>query len=155
MTLLAAPPKPPDPANPSRPWPIPPVPSWAMARPDDMPVPTTPAPPPPPRPTPGVSLRIGRPPRLSRRERYVRVLNQSGRYLLAYGLVGWACMWLVDVHLFVPGLVFAAMVANPWRPKSAVRPGEVRLRAAVHLLLLRGRAAARRGPLSGQFPRTT
>lgn len=83
-TLLAAPPKPSDPTQgPDRPWPgmpppsfaigAPPKPSnptpadppkpsqprptsvFAMARPDDMPVPTTPAPPPPPTPKPGWS----------------------------------------------------------------------------------------------------
>ncbi len=67
------------------------------------------------------SLRIGKPPRRSRRELARRVLNQAGRYLLAYALVGWACMWLGDVHLFVPGMVIAAMACNPWRSKTSRR----------------------------------
>jgi hypothetical protein len=90
-----------------------------MARPDDMPVPTSPAPSPPPRPTQPVHVRIGRPPRLSRRQRLVRVLNQGGRYLVAYAITGWSCFWLAAVHLLVPGLAIAAMLANPWRPKSS------------------------------------
>jgi hypothetical protein len=35
--------------------------------------------------------------------------------------VGWACMWLGDIHLFLPGLLFAAMLCNPWRPKRPAR----------------------------------
>ena len=124
-------PRPADPANPDRPgpWPIPPVPSLRVGRgprPDDMPLPNpSPSPPPPPRPTPGVSLRIGHAPRLPRRQRLARALNQGGRYLVAYALTGWACMWLVDMHLFVPGMVLAAMLANPWRPKSRTLPSAV------------------------------
>lgn len=56
MTFLAAPPKP-HPADPNRPWPgLPPYPGvFAMARPDDMPVPTDPGPRPAPTPKPGWS----------------------------------------------------------------------------------------------------
>lgn len=138
MTFLAAPPKP-HPADPNRPWPgLPPYPGvFAMAT-DDMPVPpTSPGPPPPPTPRPGISLRIGHAPRLPRRERTVRLLNQLGRYALAWGVVGWACYWIGDAHLFVPGLVIAALVANPWRPKRPSRPVRRATRLAFHSPLLR------------------
>lgn len=100
------------------------------------------------------SLRIGKPPSRSRRRRLARALNQGGRYLVAYALTGWACMWLVDVHLFVPGMVLAAMLANPWRPKRPMRPVEHGLRTAFHFLL-RGLAVAHGKPLSASLPRVT
>lgn len=67
------------------------------------------------------TLRIGRPPRLPRRQRIARVLKQLGRYALSWIAVGAACFWIADVRLFVPGLAIAAMVANPWRPKKSRR----------------------------------
>lgn len=83
------------------------------------------------------SYRIGHAPRLPRRERTVRLLTQLGRYALAWGVVGWACYWIGDVHLFVPGLVIAALVANPWRPKRPAHPWSTALRAAFESLLRR------------------
>lgn len=56
------------------------------------------------------------------------MLNQCARYAVGYALIGWASWWMGDVHLFVPGLVLAAMVANPWRPKRhPARPDVIAL----------------------------
>lgn len=97
-----------------------------------------------------IAYHIGRAPRLPRRERIARVLTQLGRYVLAWGLVGWACYWLVDIHLFVPGMVLAAMVGNPWRPKRPARPVRRVSARAVHSgLALRGALA---GPLGSHSP---
>ncbi len=76
-------------------------------------------------------------PQLPRRERTVRLLTQLGRYALAWGVVGWACFWIGDVHLAVPGFAIAAMVANPWRPKRPSRPVRRATRLAFHSPLLR------------------
>lgn len=80
--------------------------------------PTPTHPDPPPRPTRN-RLRIGQPPRLPRRQRVARTLNQAARYLAAYAIVGWACYWLADVHLCLPGIAIAAMLCNPRRPKTS------------------------------------
>lgn len=83
------------------------------------------------------TLHIGHAPRLPRRERIARVLTQLGRYVLAWGFVAFACWWVVDIHLFVPGLVLAAMVGNPWRPKRPPRPVRRVSARAVHSRLWR------------------
>jgi hypothetical protein len=95
------------------------------------------------------SIRIGRPPR---RQRLVRVLNQGARYLVAYAITGWSCWWIGDVHLLVPGLAIAAMLANPWHPKRPARPVRRATRAACHSLL---RLGSRAGQPSSPFPRAT
>lgn len=162
MNMLAAP-RPartqpaPNPTDPNRPWPTQPSgPSFAMGQPDTESVPT---PLPPPRPR--LALRIGHAPRLPRRVRLARALRQGGRYLLAYAFVGWSCWWMGDVHMLLPGLAIAALVANPWRPKKsrrrvvdavlAARRGSVA--GATHSP--RRSRAARAGQPSGLFPRTT
>jgi hypothetical protein len=100
-----------------------------------------------------MTIRIGRPPRLSRRQRLARIANQGARYLAAYALIGCACYGIADVHLFVPGLALAAMLANPWRPKRAVRPAQRGgLRAADDSV---PRWGSRPGLPPGPFPRTT
>ena len=66
-------------------------------------------------------IRIGHAPRLPRRQRIARVLNQLGGYALAWGLFAWGCYWLADVRMAVPLWMFAAMIANPWRSKKSRR----------------------------------
>jgi len=68
------------------------------------------------------TLRIGRPPRISRRELARRLIRIGLRYLGAYLVVTWACYWLGDIHLAIPGFAIAAMVCNPFRPKTSPRP---------------------------------
>lgn len=132
MTVLATPPT---------------GPQLTQPRPGDESNPT-----PQPPPTPRIALRVGHAPRLPRRQRYVRVLRQLGRYALAEALIGWSLLWLVDVHFFVPGMVLAAMIGNPRRPKRPVRPAYAGSGSrAVHSLLLRNRAS-RAGLLSAQAP---
>lgn len=99
------------------------------------------------------SIRIGHAPQLPRRERTVRLLTQLGRYALAWGVVGWACYWIGDVHLFVPGLVIAALVANPRRPKRPSRPVRRATRSAFDVLLRR--LVVRAGLPSATSPRAT
>ena len=64
-------------------------------------------------------IRIGHAPRLPRRQRIARVLNQLGAYAIAWGLFAWGCYWLADVRMAVPLWMFAAMIANPWRSKAS------------------------------------
>jgi hypothetical protein len=93
------------------------------------PQPPVPTPPPTPPPRPGGPSPSSPPPGprtplaiRARRQRTIRVLSQLGRYAIGWGLVGWACWWLGDVHMFLPGLAFAAMVCNPWRLRRPARP---------------------------------
>lgn len=127
----------PNPDWPTQP-PFPTGPGPQLARPgdDDMPLPT---PVPQPWPQPGrMSLRIA------------RVLFQAARYLVGLGVVVGAASWLTTYAsgVFWLGLLIAAMVANPWRPKRPSRPWSTATRAAVHSLLLRAGGRARRGGLS-------
>lgn len=99
------------------------------------------------------SIRIEHAPRLSRRQRAARVFSQLGRYALGWGLTGWACFWMGDVHLLVPGLIFAAMVCNPWRPKRPERPVRRAPRRVGDSLLRTRRAVVRAGLPSVVPPR--
>lgn len=134
----------PDPADPTGdttwPWPTPPWPSLARPGDDDMPVPT-PTPWPQPRPGPfRMSLRIA------------RVLFQCARYLVGLGVVMGAASWLTTYAsgVFWLGILLAAMVSNPWRPKRPSRPWSTAPRAAFHSPLLRsGRARGALGHLPG------
>lgn len=67
-------------------------------------------------------LRIGHPPRLPYWVRARRLAARLLAYATAWTVLGWALYWLGDVHLFVPGMAIAAMVANPWRSKTSPRP---------------------------------
>lgn len=69
-------------------------------------------------------LRIGRPPRLPLRVRRARLLNQIGRYALAWAVVGVATFWLAlgDSLSAIALLAIAAFIAAPrWTPKTRTR----------------------------------
>jgi len=75
--------------------------------------------------TTAVRLRIGRPPRLPRRERRVRLARRIGWYALGWVLFGGCSYYLVlgDVAVWLALLIPVACVTNPFTPKHAVAGG--------------------------------
>lgn len=77
-------------------------------------------------------IRIGNPPRAPRRQRIARRVNRYAGYLLGAGVFLIAtAVSMDDGHLLAAGLIVAAMLANPWRPKRPARPVRRATRRAV------------------------